>query len=147
MPSPKDTHGPIVRTGPTAGKNRSRRDSGQWRSKRSDSGKPRRSGCLVSTAACRHRGLPDDCYELQTLRNFRDNVLLASPEGRQMIKHYYRVAPEIVDRLVETSELERTWLVVVACVEAIERKDYPTAIALYRKTIADLQDRLDLHVA
>jgi hypothetical protein len=147
MPSPKDTHGPIVKTGPTSGKNRSRKDSGQWRSKRSDSGKPRKSGCFVSTAACRHRGLPDDCYELQTLRKFRDDVLLASPEGRQMVEHYYRVAPGIADRLVDTTELERTWLVVIACVKAIERNDYPSAIALYRETIAALQKRLGLQVA
>lgn len=41
MPSPKDTHGPIVKTGPTAGKNRSRNSNGRWRSKRSDAGKKR----------------------------------------------------------------------------------------------------------
>ena len=41
MPSPKDTGGPIVKTGPTAGKNRSRNSDGRWRGKRSDAGKPR----------------------------------------------------------------------------------------------------------
>ena len=39
--SPKDTHGPVVKTGPTAGQNRSRNKNGQWRRKRSDAGKPR----------------------------------------------------------------------------------------------------------
>jgi hypothetical protein len=39
--SPKDTHGPVVKTGPTAGQNRSRNQNGQWRRKRSDAGKPR----------------------------------------------------------------------------------------------------------
>lgn len=41
MPSPRDTHGPIVKTGPTAGQVRSRNQDGQWRAKRSDAGKPR----------------------------------------------------------------------------------------------------------
>lgn len=41
MPSPKDTKGPIVKTGPTAGENRTRNDNGEWRKKRSDAGKPR----------------------------------------------------------------------------------------------------------
>lgn len=41
MPSPKDTNGPIVKTGPTAGQNRSRNQDGKWRPKRSDAGKPR----------------------------------------------------------------------------------------------------------
>ena len=41
MPSPRDTHGPIVKTGPTAGEVRSKNQDGQWRAKRSDAGKPR----------------------------------------------------------------------------------------------------------
>jgi len=43
MPSPKDTGGPIVETGPTAGKVRSRNNDGTWRAKRSDAGKTRGS--------------------------------------------------------------------------------------------------------
>lgn len=42
MASPKDTGGPIVKTGPTGGKNRSRNKDGTWRKKRSDAGKPRK---------------------------------------------------------------------------------------------------------
>lgn len=38
MPSPKDTHGPIVKTGPTAGNERTRNKNGQWRRKRNDAG-------------------------------------------------------------------------------------------------------------
>lgn len=39
--SPRETGGPVVKTGPTAGYNRSRREDGPWRKKRSDAGKPR----------------------------------------------------------------------------------------------------------
>lgn len=38
MPSPKDTHGPIVKPGPTAGNERTRNKNGQWRRKRNDAG-------------------------------------------------------------------------------------------------------------
>lgn len=38
MQSPKDTGGPIVKTGPTKGKTRSRNKNGRWRKKRSDAG-------------------------------------------------------------------------------------------------------------
>lgn len=41
MPSPKDTHGPLVKTGPTRNQVRSRNKNGQFRRKRSDAGKPR----------------------------------------------------------------------------------------------------------
>ena len=36
--SPKDTGGPVVKTGPTAGQNRSKNKDGRWRKKRSDAG-------------------------------------------------------------------------------------------------------------
>ena len=39
--SPKKTGGPVVRTGPTAGANRSRNKDGTWHAKRSDAGKIR----------------------------------------------------------------------------------------------------------
>ncbi|WP_265735810.1 hypothetical protein [Acinetobacter sp. AM] len=41
MPSPKDTKGPIVKTGPTEGENRTYNADGEWRKKRADAGKPR----------------------------------------------------------------------------------------------------------
>ena len=39
--SPRETGGPVVKTGPTAGQNRSRNKNGRWRRKRSDAGKPK----------------------------------------------------------------------------------------------------------
>lgn len=41
LKSPRDTNGPVVKTGPTAGQNRSRTQEGAWRAKRSDAGVPR----------------------------------------------------------------------------------------------------------
>ena len=37
--SPKDTHGPVVKTGPTAGQNRSRNKNGQWHKRQSNKGR------------------------------------------------------------------------------------------------------------
>ena len=42
MSSPSQTHGPLVKTGPTAGQVRSRNKNGRWRKTRSDAGKPRK---------------------------------------------------------------------------------------------------------
>ena len=39
--SPRETGGPVVKTGPTAGRNRSRNKNGAWRAKRSDAGTKR----------------------------------------------------------------------------------------------------------
>ena len=40
---PRKCGGPVVKTGPTAGQNRSRNDNGCWRAKRSDAGKSRKT--------------------------------------------------------------------------------------------------------
>ncbi len=42
--SPRDTHGPIVASGPTRGQNRSRNKDGSWRAKRSDAGSSKDGG-------------------------------------------------------------------------------------------------------
>ena len=42
MASPNKTHGPVVKTGPTAGNNRSRNKDGTWHKKRSDTGKSKK---------------------------------------------------------------------------------------------------------
>lgn len=57
------------------------------------------SGCFLTTACCQHKGLPDDCHELQTLRKFRDEKLMTTDFGKEMIRRYYRDAPEIVEKL------------------------------------------------
>ena len=41
--SPRDTHGPLVKTGPNTGQVRAKNKDGKWRKKRSDAGVPRKS--------------------------------------------------------------------------------------------------------
>ena len=56
-------------------------------------------GCYLTTVCVEHKGLPDNCYELETLRNFRDNYLVSSEGGKEIVQHYYKVAPEMVQKL------------------------------------------------
>ena len=56
----------------------------------------KKSGCFLTTACCQYKGLPDDCYELQTLRKFRDEVLPKMDNGPEITELYYEVAPQIV---------------------------------------------------
>ncbi|WDP91472.1 MAG: hypothetical protein HUN04_17915 [Desulfobacter sp.] len=56
-------------------------------------------GCFLTTAVCGHIGLDDDCWELRTLRKFRDNYLMKTKTGRRQIDEYYSIAPIIVERI------------------------------------------------
>ena len=141
--SPRYTNGPVVKTGPTSGQNRARNSDGSWHKKRSDTGKSRKkSGCFVTTAVCQHRGLADDCYELETLRAFRDHHLLATAHGRDLVDHYYSVAPAIADRLVDLVMLDEVWEAVQRCVRAIERREFDYATSEYTKVVLALQHSL-----
>lgn len=137
--SPRDTGGPVVKTGPTRGQNRSRNDNGEWRKKRSDTGTTKRkSGCFLTTSACQHKGLSDDCHELQVLRTFRDKFLMTTDEGRAMVAHYYHVAPAITVQLTDTKDLDYIWSTVEKCVSAIEDGRNSEAVFLYRDMTEEL---------
>ena len=58
-------------------------------------------GCFITTACCETLGLADDCFELRTLRLYRDRVLARTEQGRQAIALYYEIAPAILRALPE----------------------------------------------
>lgn len=145
--SPKDTKGPVVKTGPTKGQNRSRNKDGAWRSKRSDTGKSRgktsdsggKKGCFLTTAACQFQGLPDDCHELQVLRAFRDDVLSTTPAGRAMVEEYYQIAPRLVPLLNEKLVASHIWRQIEVTVLQVEANENEEAIETYMNMVKSLQ--------
>ena len=56
-------------------------------------------GCFVTTACCNVLGLDDDCFELQSLRRYRDDVLAKQTGGAEAIARYYAEAPRILAQL------------------------------------------------
>lgn len=55
--------------------------------------------CFITTAACQYYGLPDDCDELQTLRKFRDEIMLTRDDWKQDVADYYALAKELGEKL------------------------------------------------
>lgn len=55
--------------------------------------------CFITTACCEALGLADDCFELRTLRRYRDDVLAARADGPAEIARYYDLAPRLLNRL------------------------------------------------
>jgi len=50
-------------------------------------------GCFIATAAFGSQ----DAFEVEFLRNFRDEVLLLNPLGRVFVKVYYYISPPIAN--------------------------------------------------
>jgi predicted ribosomally synthesized peptide with nif11-like leader len=102
--------------------------------------------CFLTTACIRARGLPDDCYELETLRAYRDDWLKEQPDGPATIEEYYRIAPLIVAAIDATPTAQATWeglyeRLVLGSVNLIEAGRYQEAHGLYRGIVRELQAR------
>ena len=76
--------------------------------------------CYLTTLCVELIGLPDDCFELQTLRAYRDGPLLALPGGKDVIAQYYAQAPQIVAEVLRRDDvtwfLRFYWSHVLPCV-------------------------------
>jgi hypothetical protein len=48
----------------------------------------------------------EDSREVEMLRNFRDNVLIQTPEGQEIIRLYYQWSPVIVKAMEEDEDFE-----------------------------------------
>ncbi|MGE0846025.1 MAG: CFI-box-CTERM domain-containing protein [Flavobacteriaceae bacterium] len=64
-------------------------------------------GCFLTTACTEAAGLADDCWELATLRRFRDGALAAMPGGAADVARYYETAPAIVARIAGRADARR----------------------------------------
>ncbi|HXG78011.1 MAG TPA: CFI-box-CTERM domain-containing protein [Methyloceanibacter sp.] len=66
-----------------------------------------REGCFITSACCEALGLAGDCFELRTLRRYRDEVLALRPDGHRDIAAYYDLAPLILARMPEHTRKHR----------------------------------------
>lgn len=104
-----------------------------------------RKWCYITTAVCETLGKPDDCYELTVLRGYRDGYLMSCPDGEELIRRYYDVAPTIVkriNRLPDRREIYReVWDSYLSpCIALIENGENEACKELYIKMVEELQE-------
>lgn len=101
--------------------------------------------CYITTAVCETFGKPDDCYELNLLRDYRDGYLMSQPDGEELIHEYYDVAPTIVKRIGKRSDKKQIYRKVWEdylrpCITMIENQELESCRELYIKMVKDLQE-------
>jgi hypothetical protein len=104
-------------------------------------------GCFLTTACTAARGLPDDCYELAILRQFRDQYLGATEAGRQLIRRYYQIAPSIcrtIDSRVNRDAIYKFVYddLVRPSIVRVVRRDFEGARLHYEAFTVRLRDSL-----
>lgn len=100
------------------------------------------SGCYLTSACIEHfkSAFDDNCYELTVLRWFRDNFV-----NNEDIKHYYRVAPSIVEEINKEEKYNLIYdyiydNIVDYCVTEIEKGNYMNAYKRYKESILALEN-------
>jgi len=97
-------------------------------------------GCFITTAICNEFGKPDDCYELTTLRKYRDEWLAKQTDGTALIREYYAVAPflvKMIDRQLNHQEIYRflNAKYLLNCVSLIEKGLFETCKETYMQMV------------
>lgn len=120
-------------------------DKGEWTSssheENHENSKPDSGGCFLTTACMKMQAdlFNDDCYELKTLRWFRDKYV-----SREDIDRYYNIAPHIVNKIDTLDNSFGVYKeiykrVIAVCVKAIEDKEYDKAYQVYKDCILELE--------
>lgn len=100
--------------------------------------------CYISTAVYRSLNKPDDCYELTTLRKYRDGYLMNSESGREIVKEYYNIAPTIVKRIEKKEDADdiyrQIWKEYLGpCIHLIEENKNEECRVLYSTMVRKLE--------
>jgi len=101
--------------------------------------------CYISTAVCESLGKDDACYELQLLRDFRDQILRQTEEGKHLIEQYYDIAPTIVKRIQKRDDAKqiftRIWdRYLSQCIKYIEVNQHELSVELYTEMVHELKE-------
>lgn len=100
--------------------------------------------CYITTSTVNYMGLDDDCEELTLLRKFRDGYLINQPNGEDLIKLYYRYAPQIVEGIDKRDNKADVYIslyeIVKQCAIAIRNGDNEFAFNTYCRMVRKLYD-------
>lgn len=100
-------------------------------------------GCYLTTACVEHKGLSDNCRELQTLRNFRDEYVAKNEKGLLLISEYYEKAPKIVNVINnsknKSSILDDLYSKILQTIELIDNNEKEKAFQMYYLTAKELE--------
>lgn len=104
------------------------------------------SGCYLTTACVKSKGLSDDCIELSTLRKFRDEYILNLENGEKDIKEYYDTAPYIVSAINSSDNCNDVYNklyseIILPCIDLINNKNYKEAYIKYKNMVRLLEKK------
>lgn len=106
----------------------------------------KRKLCYVTTATCTALGLSAECEELRLLKDYRDTVLMNTPDGRELVKQYYNIAPTIVKRIDKRADAKAVYQelyqdYISPCILHIRKENFEQCKEIYCKMVEVLKER------
>ena len=103
------------------------------------------SGCFLTTTICDMLGFDDNCYGLNVMRNFRDNVLVNDSRYYPLLAEYEIVGPVISENMknddhgVEVAEYYFENYIYDIVMNLSTKKDYNEAVEKYVEMVTDFK--------
>ena len=102
-------------------------------------------GCYLTTIICNKLGYSDDCFVLNSLRSFRDNVMQKNIEYKDMLMEYDTLGPVIAQNIANDKENNNLWQDVynkflIPVTTHIMNKEYEMATSKYKLMYTALKD-------
>lgn len=102
--------------------------------------------CLIATACVKAQGLPDDSPELNAARSFRDTFVRSLPDGEEIVRLYYQLAPQIISWINTSEDAQQVYLYLyehlTSNVELIRLGKYHEALSNAFKLADELKRQL-----
>ena len=107
------------------------------------------STCYLTTAMCEILNEPDNCYVLETLRSFRDNVMKNDENCTPLLEEYDVIGPQICKKLYQDEQKEviarsMLYLRIYPAINAIKNEKYDDAIEIYKDMTELLKEKYNV---
>lgn len=102
--------------------------------------------CYITTAVCAAKNLPDDCEELEILRNYRDTYLMTTVEGEALVHQYYEWAPALIQGIESSGTSEKVYEAIyketiLLCIEMIQKGEWEACKQVYKTMVESMMLR------
>lgn len=102
--------------------------------------------CCIITASIKAKGLSDDCYELTTLRSFRDEYIKNLFDGKEIVSNYYDITSILVNKINKLPNSNEIFLdiysnLVLKSVALIENNKNQQAFFYFKEFIDNLKKK------
>lgn len=105
-------------------------------------------GCFLTSACVEYLGKEDNCEELTALRNFRDEYMKKTKEGKELVDEYYKVAPQIVKFIDSSSQkgdyYQYIYGVICECMELLKNGNNEAVLEAYKNMVVRLKEECHL---